>query len=300
MNLNHKTMKAAITTEYGAPEVISVQTVPIPIPKDNEYLIQIHASAINSADVRTRALHAKFPLNVLMRMVLGMKRPRNAILGTVYAGVNLSTQENVFGCTPGMKFSTHTEYVTIPKDSAIYSMPTGATFEEAVALLFGFTTALFFLEKMNPSPNQSILIYGASGSVGLAAVQISKIYGLTITTVTSSQNQSRMKDYGVQQALDYTHPDFERSLTKYDIVFDCVGLMDKKLAKQNARHHYITVGGSRVAKETKEQLKIIKNWYETQRITPVIDRIYTLDDIIEAHRYVDSHRKVGTVVLKVV
>lgn len=180
-------------------------------------------------------------------------------------------------------------------------MPKNVTFDEAVSLLFGGTTALYFLSKANPHRGQSILIYGASGSVGTSAVQAARNLGLAITAVSSGKNEELIHSLGADTFLDYTSADFWAKTGKYDIVFDAVGKLSKKqlldITQKDGKS--ITVGGLDVAKETKQQLEQLKTWFESGELKAVIDRIYSMDEIQEAHSYVEKGHKVGNVVIKI-
>lgn len=302
-------MKAALCTGYGPPEVLMIEDVPKPIPKADEVLVHIQSTAVNSGDVRTRTLDVKGLLKIPMRLALGWKRPRNPILGTVYAGIveqvgetvtSFERGDRVFGCSPGLKFGCHAEFIAVNASSAIAIMPESASFDEAVSLLFGGTTALYFLSKVHPRPGQSILIYGASGAVGTAAVQAARNMGLVVTAVSSGRNEKLLRSLGAAAFLDYTAETFLEGLGQYDIVFDAVGKISKKqLAAWTRRGgKAITVGALDVAKETKVQLEQMKEWFDAGKLMAVIDRSYPLEEIQEAHSYAEKGHKVGNVVVK--
>lgn len=303
-------MKVVLCTEYGSPDVLKIGNLPKPVPKADEVLVRIHSTAVNSGDIRTRALDVQGPLKLIMRLTLGWKKPRNPVLGTVYAGVvdaigetvtSFKTGDRVFGCTPGFKFGCYAEYIALKEDSAMAVMPEKATFDEAVSLLFGGTTALYFLQKAAPTSGQSVLIYGASGSVGTSAVQVARNMGLRTTAVSSGKNEELVTSLGADEFLDYTAPGFWDRTDEYDLVFDAVGKLSKeklkKLTRQGGRN--ITVGALDVAKETKDQLEQLKDWYDSGKLKSVIDRTYFLDEIKKAHDYVDKGHKVGNVVIRI-
>lgn len=200
-----------------------------------------------------------------------------------------------------MSFGTHAQYLIVPKNSAYAIKPKHLSHQEAVSFLFGFTTAQYFLDKTKPLPGQKILIYGVSGAVGIAALQISKIYNLDITTVTSKRNILLMHDLGANQTLDYTQSDFKLPTNEYNIIFDCVGKLDKKIMKQAFKPsgQFITVGGLDVSKETKEQIENISTWSSEGLITPIIDKIFDFKDIVDAHDYVEQGHKVGSVIINI-
>jgi len=303
-------VKVVLCTGYGPPEVLKISDVPKPVPKADEVLVNIQSTAVNSGDVRTRTLDVEGPLKIIMRAVLGWNKPRNPILGNVYAGIVEQVGENVtsfksgdrvFGCSPGFKAGCYAEYITVKDSTAIARMPESASFDEAVSLLFGGTTALYFLNKANPTHGYSILIYGASGAVGTAAVQIARNMGLVTTAVSSGKNEKMVRSLGAQNFLDYTYAGFWDRTMQYDIVFDAVGKLSRKqldsLTYKEGKH--ITVGALDVAKETKEQLDQLKEWYISGKLKAVIDRTYDLEEIQEAHSYVEKGHKVGNVVVKI-
>lgn len=305
-------MKAVICTRYGAPEVLKVAEVEKPVPKDNEILIKIMSSAVNSADVRVRSLDVKGFLKIVMRLVLGFNKPRRQILGTVFSGVieqtgkyvtDFNQGNEVFGLT-GLKFGAHAEYITLSDKSIIVSKPVNATFEEAAAILFGGQAAIYFLEekaKISEKENPRILIYGATGSVGTAAIQISNYFNAQITAVCSEKGQTVVKGLGVENIILYDKEDFTKVAVKQDIIFDAVGKTNKNqctpLLKNNGC--YVTVGGLDNATERKGQLDLLRLLFEAGKYKAAIDKIYSIDEAIEAHRYVDTGRKKGNVVLKI-
>jgi NADPH:quinone reductase-like Zn-dependent oxidoreductase len=305
-------MKAVICTKYGTPEVLKIVEIEKPTPKDNEVLIKIVASAVNSGDVRVRGLVVTGFLKIVMRFVLGFNRPRKPILGTVFSGVIEHTGKNVkgfgngdevFGLT-GFKFGAHAEYITLSEKNIIAKKPVNATFEEAAAILFGGQTAVYFLEekaKISEKENPKILIYGATGSVGTAAIQIAKFYNAQITAVCSEAGQNLVKELGVDDIVFYDKEDFTKRTEKFDIIFDAVGKTSKKQCATllNDKGYYGTVGGLEVAAERIEQLEFLRKLFENGKYKATIDRVYSIDEIVDAYRYVDTSRKKGNVVLKI-
>lgn len=305
-------MKAVICTRYGAPEVLKVTEVEKPVPKDNEILITIMASAVNSADVRVRSLDVKGFLKIVMRFVLGFNKPRRQILGAVFSGVIEQTGKNitdfnqgdeVFGLT-GLKFGAHAEYITLSDKSIIVSKPVNATFEEAAAILFGGQAAIYFLKenaKISEKANPKILIYGATGSVGTAAIQIANYFNAKITAVCSEKGQNLVKGLGVENIILYDKEDFTKVAVKQNIIFDAVGKTKKKQCTPLLENNgcYVSVGGLDNATERKEQLDLLRLLFEAGKYKATIDKIYSIDEAIEAHRYVDTGRKKGNVVLKI-
>lgn len=304
-------MKAVICTKYGSPSVLQLTELPKPTIKSNEILIKIKASAVNSADVRMRGLKVNGILKLIMRLVLGFKKPRNPVLGVVFSGIveeagtktsQFKVGDQVFGMT-GMKCGAHAEYLKQPEKATMILMPENATFEEAVSLLFGGTTSIYFLEKAGIKKQQGIevLIYGASGAVGTTAVQLAKHYGAKVTAVCSQKNTDWVKTLGAQETIAYDQTDINALEKKYDIVFDTVGKVDKNILKQLTKPDgkFVTVEGLDVARVTTEQLALLKHLFEKGELQPVIDKVYPLDNIIEAHTYVDEGHKKGNVIITI-
>ncbi len=303
-------MKAAICTAYGNPEAIQIQDVPKPIPKENEILVKVIASAVNSGDVRVRSLDVNGILKIVMRMVLGITKPRKPILGTTFAGVvvqkgskvsKFKMGDKVFGMT-GFKFSTHAEYITVHQNSNVLQMPHNASFEEAAAIIFGGQTALYYLfkAKITEKNNPKILVLGATGSVGIAALQIAKYYNAHTTALCSSDGQNLVKELGVDDIILYDKEDLTVLSKKFDIVFDAVGKYSKKQCKHILSNTgiYVSVNIG-YASENLNQLKQLKAMYEGGALRPTIDKTFALNEIVEAHRYVESGRKKGNVLLKI-
>lgn len=303
-------MKAVICTKYGSPEVLQIKEVPKPIPKVNQILVKIVATAVNSGDVRVRSLDVKGFLKVVMRLVLGISKPRKPILGTVFSGVvetvgdevsKFKAGDKVFGMT-GFNFSTHAEYIAVNENSNVIEMPENATYEEAAAIIFGGQTAIYFLDKAKISKikNAKVLIIGATGSVGTAAVQLAKYHQADITAVCSSEGQRLVHELGVQHIIQYDKEDFTKKTEKFDIIFDAVGKSNRKQCEKllNGTGIYKNVSSVN-ATETLQQLQLLKELFEKGAFRALIDKTFQMDEIIEAHRYVDTGRKKGNVVLKI-
>lgn len=304
-------MKAIICTKYGSPEVLKVVELPKPEPKPDEILVRIKATAVNSGDVRVRGLKVEGFLKIVMRFVLGFTKPRKPILGTVLSGIVEKTGSNVksfkigdeiFAMT-GFKFGTYAQYIALKEKSALALKPAKATHEEAAAIIFGGSTALHFLQKakINENAGRNILIYGATGSVGTAAIQIAKFYKANVTAVCSESGAELAKSLGADEVVDYNKTDFCKTGKTYNIIFDAVGKIKKKDAASclTKDGKYITVGGLEVASETKAQLLFLKDLFDNGQLSPAIDKIFTMDEMVEAHRYVDTDRKKGNVVIKI-
>ena len=303
-------MKAVIAEKYGPPEVLKIVEIDKPVPKANEVLVRIMASAVNSADVRTRALNAPGFLKPIMRLVLGFTRPRKT-LGVVFSGVieavgsnvtRFNIGDEVFAST-GFKFGGNAEYIAFDEKRAIARKPHNATHEEAAALPFGGTTAIYFLEKAGIADKrgQKALIYGATGAVGTAAMQIAKHYGAHVTAVCGPNGSELAQSLGADKIIIYTEENFTKSGEKYDIVFDTVGKTTKKecTALLAPSGKFVTVAALDTASETKEQMEFLRALFENGEYKAVIDRTYPLKDIVEAHRYVDQGKKKGNVVIRI-
>ena len=304
-------MKAAICTKYGPPEVLKIKMVEKPVPKDNEILIKIIASAVNSGDVRVRGLVVEGFMKIVMRLVLGFSKPRKPILGTVFSGIveqvgknvsNFKIADEVYGIR-GFKFGTYAEYIAVADKSVIVKKPFNATFEEAAAICFGGQTAYYFLEKakISEKANLKILIYGATGAVGTAAIQIAKYHNAQITAVCSEHGKELVRKLGVDKTVLYDKEDYAKITEKFDIIFDAVGKITKKQCAHllNNKGIFKSVEGFEVASVEIRQLLFLQELFEKGKYKATIDKIYSLDNIVEAHRYVDTGRKKGNVVLRI-
>lgn len=303
-------MKAVICTKYGPPEVLQIQEVAKPVPNDRQILVKTVATAVNSGDVRVRSLDVSGFMKVIMRLALGMSKPRKPILGTVFSGVveavgdnvsKFNVGDNVFGMT-GFQFGTYAEYITVNQNGNVIAMPKNATFEEAAAIIFGGQTAIYFLEKAKIAEKVTpkILIAGATGSVGIAAIQLARHYKAEITAVCSSEGRKLVSELGVNNVVLYDQEDFTKQTQKFDIVFDAVGKFNRKQCESllNKSGVYTSVS-SGYASETKQQLQLIKELFEKGELKAVIDKIFQMDEVVVAHRYVGTGRKKGNVVLKI-
>lgn len=304
-------MKAVICPHYGPPEVLRIERIRKPVPKDNEILVKIIASAVNSGDVRVRGLAVEGFLKIAMRFVLGFSKPRKPVLGTVFSGIvehvgktvqDFKVGDHVYGTT-GFSFGAHAEYIILSRKSIVTRKPSNATFEEAAAIAFGGQTAIYFLRKGKLAEKLAprILIYGATGSVGTAAIQVAKHYNADVTAVCSENGQHLARELGADKIILYTREDFTQSPHKFDMIFDAVG----KTSERQCSHLltqggvYKTVGGLEYAAEEKEQLEFLRELFEKGQYKAAIDRTYSMDDVVDAHRYVDTGRKKGNVVLKI-
>ncbi|MGG0576272.1 NAD(P)-dependent alcohol dehydrogenase [Priestia aryabhattai] len=300
-------MKAMVCTKYGKPDVLQLEEVENPIPKENEILIKIHATTVTSGDCRVRSFNSPLLLWLPMRIVLGLRKPRKSILGVELAGEVEDVGKNVtrfkkgdqlFAMT-GMKFGGYAEYICLPEKGTIAVKPENVTCEEAASISFGGTTALHFFRKGNIQVGQKVLIYGASGAVGTAAVQLASYYGAEVTGVCSAKNSELVKSLGADYVIDYQHENFTEKEEKYDLIFDAVGKITKNQSKEalalNGR--FVSVEGQGIAKVQTEDLLFLKKLMEEGRIKSVIDRCYSLEQIPEAHKYVETGHKTGSVVV---
>lgn len=303
-------MKAIVCTRYGGPEVLQIREVAKPVSRNNQVLVKIMATTVNSGDIRVRSLDVKGFTKIAMRSVLGFSKPRNSVLGTVFSGsvehvgddvTKFRVGDKVFGMT-GFNFGTYAEYIAVSESSNLLEMPNNATYEEAAAIIFGGQTAIYFLDKAKIAErlNPKILIIGATGSVGAAAIQIAKHHKAGITAVCSSAGLALVNELEVANVILYDQEDFSKQTEKFDIIFDAVGKTNKKECKPLLRPNGVYKNvNSRYASETKEQLELLKKLFEKGNYKAVIDKIFPMDKIVEAHRYVDTGRKKGNVVLNI-
>jgi len=299
-------MKAIVRTKQGPPEVLKLRDVEKPIPTENEVLIKVHASTVTTGDVFLRKLH---PLLSIPLRLFGMKMKRTP--GHEFAGVVEATGEEtkqfkvgdqVFGTTTGSSVGANAEYVCLPEEretGVLAIKPANISYEEAAAVPVGGMTALNILDKANIQNGQKVLIHGASGSVGSFAVQIAKHLGAEVTGVCSTKNVELVRSLGADQVIDYTKEDFTKSDEIYDVIFDAVGKISSGQSKSSLQPdgHYLSVQS--ITKAGTEDFIRIKELIELGKIKPVIDKRYPLEQVAEAHKYVETGRKRGNVVITV-
>ncbi len=307
-------MKAVICTKYGPPEVLQLREVAKPVPKDNEVLIKIYATTCHIGDVRVRSFNVPTWQKVPFRLYLGLTKPKRPILGMELAGEiesvgkgvkRFKKGDQVFACT-GFVFGAHAQYRCMTEDSQkiekgmVAHKPSNMTYEEAAAgVTTGGITALTGLRKGNIRNGQKVMIYGASGSVGTYAVQLAKYFGAEVTGVCSTANLETVKTLGADNVIDYTKDELSKYGSDYDIVFDAVDKLPaprgKPLLADKGR--YVKVGAE--GKVSIEDFYFLKGLVEEGKLRTVIDRTYPLEDIVEAHRYVEKGHKKGHVVITV-
>lgn len=318
-------MKAIVCTKYGSPEVLKVTELETPTPKENEILVKLHATAVTSSDTYLRRLNVlPFYMRIMAGLSIGFSKPRNPILGMIVSGEVEKTGNNVtrfkkgdqiFGTTviSGTKtnLGTYAEYKCLPEYSYVSHIPSNLDFIGAAAIAYGGSIALWCLDKVKftrlsakSAHNLRVLIYGASGSVGTSLVQITKAYGAEVTGVCSTSNFELVKSLGANEIIDYTKEDFTVRHEKWDIIIDAVGFKKSKSYIKNYRKvlavhgkFYSVDQGS--PKNSIENMNSIKQLAEEGILKPVIDRIYPLKQIVEAHKYVDIGHKKGNVIIKV-
>lgn len=319
-------MKVAYCTAYGGPEVVELRETQRPTPRSGEVLIRVRATTVSSADSRIRRADP-----ALTRLINGIARPRRwAVLGGVFAGdvaaigpdvTRFKPGERVFGTT-GFALAAHAEYARVKATSAIAPLPETLNYEQAAALPFGGLSSLFFLRRAKIQPGQRVLVYGASGSLGVAAVQLAREFGAVVAGVCSAANAALVKSLGATRVFDYATENFADSGERFDVIYDAVGKSDFSdcLRTLEPRGAYLravhmtpgpvfrglwtglvsqqrVIGGT--ATELPADLEYLRDLAAAGRLKPVIDRTYRFEEIVEAHRYVDGGHKRGDVVVTV-
>ena len=309
-------MKAVICTKYGPPEVLQMKEVEKPTPKDNEVLIKIHSTAVTASDIFIRSSQVSILQFIPMRIMMGLTKPRRSIIGIVLAGEiektgknikRFKTGDQVYGLT-GWGLGTYAEYKCMNENDSKYGClaikPANISFDEATVAAYGGLLALQFLGKGNIKQGQKVLIYGASGTSGTIAIQLAKDLGARVTGVCSTTNLEFVKSLGADEVIDYTKVDSLVPGVEYDFILDAVG--NRKTSKlKDACKKALAPGGKYVSIDDgnllleSSRLNTIKELIEARRIKPIIDKSYTYENIVEAHRYVERGHKKGGVVINV-
>jgi NADPH:quinone reductase-like Zn-dependent oxidoreductase len=324
-------MKAVVYDRYGPPDVLRLEDVERPVPKEDEVLVRVRATTVNRSDVHTREANQSsgLAMTLLSRSISGLRGPRQRILGTEFAGeviavgpavTEFAIGDRVFGSS-GFRFGAHAEFMCVRESARIAQMPEGMSFEEAAPACDGALNALTCLSAADLRPGRSILIYGASGACGTAGVQLARYFGADVTAVCGTKNLELVRSLGADRVIDYTQEDFTKNGEKYDVIFDAVGKHSFRrcLGSMKPGGIYLPTDGlenlwwamwtSRIGdkkvvfqippRQTKKDVLFLKGLIEARKYRPVIDRCYLLEDVIEATKYVETEQKTGNVVLTV-
>ena len=320
-------MKAFVYERYGPPDVLELKQVEKPAPKDHEVLIKIRATTVTTGDWRARSLEMPTGFGFMGRLFFGISKPKQPILGTELAGdvesVGKAVEKFKVGdavlAFPGASLGCHAEYRCMPESGAIAAKPANITYEEAASLCFGGATALDFFRRANLRPGETVLVNGASGGVGTAMVQLAKHFGATVTGVCSGANVELVRSLGASQVIDYTKEDFTKNGEAYDVIVDTVGTAPFSRSKGSLKDGgrlLLVLGGladllrapwdsltskkkviAGPAAERVQDVRLLAELAATGKYKAVIDRRYPFEQMVEAHRYVDTGRKKGSVVI---
>jgi NADPH:quinone reductase-like Zn-dependent oxidoreductase len=325
-------MRAIVWTKYGPPDVLKLREVAKPVPKDNEVLIRVHATDVFAGDCELRSLMIPILIRFFLRMYIGLARPKRVtILGQELAGEIEALGKDVSGfkkgdqifTTTGFRFGAYAEYACLPEDAMMALKPTNMTYEEATVVPVGGTNALHFLRLGDVKSGQRILINGAGGGIGTMAIQLAKSFGAEVTAVDRGEKLEMLTSIGADKVIDYTKEDYTRSDETYDVIFDVVGKSPFRRSIRSLNKHGVLLLAnnglvvpkfqglwtrmtsskrviSKLAGEKKEDLVYLRELIEAGKIRSVIDRTYRLEEMVDAHRYVDSGQKKGNVVITVV
>jgi len=305
-------MKAIVCTGYGPPEVLQLKEVKTPTPTRDQVRIKIHATSVTASDCIVRGLKFRFRKRLLLRLLFGFKAPRRPILGMVLAGeidslgrdiTAFKVGDPVFGVSQRL-FGTYAQYVCWPASGLLATPPANLSFEEAAALPYGGLLALYFIRLADIKAGQHVLVYGASGAIGTVAVQLIRHLGAQVTGVCSTANLKLVESLGASAVIDYTREDLTRRPERYDVIFDAVGRRKSRSALVDAQRALMPDGklisvDDESPKLVPTDLIVLKELAESGALKPVIDRIYPLEEMVEAHRYVDGGHKKGNVLITV-
>jgi NADPH:quinone reductase-like Zn-dependent oxidoreductase len=318
-------MRAAVHDRYGPAEVQRIEEVARPVPKDDEVLVRIHAATVTRTDTGVRSAKP-----MLIRLFFGLRRPKQRILGTELAGeieavgsavTKFAVGDRVFGSTSSFQSGAHAEYIAMKETAPLAHMPVSMTFEEAAAVTDGAILALMCLEAGHIHKGQKMLIYGASGAIGTAGVQLAKYFEADVTAVCNTKNVELVRSLGADRVIDYTQEDFTNNGETYDVIFDAVGkhsFMKSKgslkpggvyVATDGFRNFFLALWTSRIGDRktifpipphyTQKNVEFLKKLIEAGKFRAVIDRSYPLEEVVEATRYVETQQKTGNVVLTI-
>jgi len=303
-------MRAVICTRYGPPEVLQLAQVERPTPRRNQVCIRVVATAVSVSDCVIRALRGPLRYQIPLRLLVGWKAPRRSILGIVLAGDIESVGRNVRSFKEGDQVfgmsrwagGAYAEAVCWSANTLLARRPKNLSYEEAAALPYGGLLAMHCLRKAKVEPGQQVLVYGASGAIGTAAVQLAKHFGARVTGVCSTTNLQLVESLGAESVLDYTREDFVSRPDRYDLILDAVGKRKSAAAMQNAGSA-LAFGGRCISIDDdfpmpkQDDLDLLQRLAESGALRPVIDRCYPLEEMVEAHRYVELGHKKGNVIV---
>lgn len=322
-------MKAIIWPRYGAPEVMQLQEVDQPVPKDQEILVKIHAATVTAGDCEMRRFDLPGWIWLFARLYMGIRQPRHKRLGQEFSGVIAAVGKKVTQYTSGdaifadtgMHLGAYAEYLCLAASHAIAPKPSNMTFEEAATIPTGGMNALHFLRMAKVQPGEKVLINGAGGSIGTYGVQIARLWGAEVTVVDTAAKLEMLRDLGADHAIDYTKEDFTQNGQSYDVIIDVVGACSFSRCIQALKSKgRLVLGNPRLggmmrgvwtsvtsdkkvlfalAEGTTKDYNLLREWIEAGHLKSVIDRSYALDQIVEAHHYVEAGHKAGNVVIKI-
>lgn len=306
-------MKAIVYNQYGNANVLMFDEIEKPQPKNTEILVKVHTSTVSAAVIWMRkGKHPSSKLfTFLIRLMYGITKPRNKVLGAEFSGVveaigenvkQFKVGDNVYGTTTGLKQGAYAQYICVPENwsqGVVALKPDGLTHEEAAALPIGSMTALHLLNKTLINKDQSILIYGASGSVGTYAVQLAKYFGGIVTAVCSTKNIELVKSIGANSVIDYTKTQITECENKFDIIFDAVGKLPSSTFKPLLKKEGRFVSVKSITMEKTKYLHFIEKIIDDGRLKPIIDKVYPLENIVKANEYVELGHKQGNVVISI-